>query len=231
MVMSLTTPTPRSSGGDARPHRGRERNRAAIVLAGLKLFEEDRLVDSSIEEIIASTGLAKATFYNHFADKEDLFAAIVEYVRKDQRDEILRSVEELDDPARHMARAFCVAFRYRLEHPGRDRVLERSAPPYTAASDPINSGIMGYVRDGLHRGRFILPSVEVGATAILGLMHSCSRATRSESGFVLLARAQQLGALMLRALGLSIAEADLIAAQEADIVFNGALFAPQDASE
>jgi len=212
-------PEPRATAGEARPHRGRDRNRAAFVAAGLALLEKNALADIGVDDIARLAGLAKATFYNHFADKDELAAAVVEHVRFDQRALILRHVEKIDDAARSLARAFCVALRYRLDHPGRARLLEQSAPPYKAAVDPINSGVTRHVRAGLHEGRFTIPNVEVGVIAILGLMHGCSSFSEPESTFVYMMRAQQLSALMLRALGLPVAEAEKIAAQEADIAF------------
>jgi AcrR family transcriptional regulator len=56
---------------DARP--GRER----ILEHARALFLERGYVDVSMREIAEAAGLRKATIYHHFADKEELFTAIV----------------------------------------------------------------------------------------------------------------------------------------------------------
>jgi AcrR family transcriptional regulator len=64
-----TPPTDRSI--DSRP--GRER----ILEQARALFIERGYVDVSMREIAEAAGLRKATIYHHFADKEELFTAIV----------------------------------------------------------------------------------------------------------------------------------------------------------
>jgi AcrR family transcriptional regulator len=57
----------------ADPRPGRER----ILEQARALFIERGYVDVSMREIAEAAGLRKATIYHHFADKEELFTAIV----------------------------------------------------------------------------------------------------------------------------------------------------------
>jgi AcrR family transcriptional regulator len=72
--MALSDPAstaPTDTPPDLRP--GRER----ILEQARALFLERGYVDVSMREIAEAAGLRKATIYHHFADKEELFTAIV----------------------------------------------------------------------------------------------------------------------------------------------------------
>jgi AcrR family transcriptional regulator len=60
-----------------RSKRGRA-TRAALLQAGRRVLERDGFVDAKIADISAEAGVAVGSFYTHFRDKDDLFAALVE---------------------------------------------------------------------------------------------------------------------------------------------------------
>jgi len=61
----------------------REQVRAALAEAGLGLFAARGVAATSIEQIAAAAGVAKGTFYNYFATKEDLaLAALVPVLQR-----------------------------------------------------------------------------------------------------------------------------------------------------
>jgi len=51
--------------------------RAAILDAARQMFTRHDFVNASMDQIAASAGVSKLTVYNHFGDKETLFAAVV----------------------------------------------------------------------------------------------------------------------------------------------------------
>jgi AcrR family transcriptional regulator len=51
--------------------------RAAIARAALELFVREGYERASVDAIAAEAGVSKRTVYNHFADKEQLFLAVV----------------------------------------------------------------------------------------------------------------------------------------------------------
>ncbi|ACQ80560.1 transcriptional regulator, TetR family [Beutenbergia cavernae DSM 12333] len=53
------------------------RTRFAIVAAGTDLFLERGYVGTSLDEVAARAGVAKRSVYNNYADKEELFRAVV----------------------------------------------------------------------------------------------------------------------------------------------------------
>lgn len=57
--------------------RKRISTRRELVFAGRKLFSQEGIYDSRIEDITKHAGIAKGTLYLHFRNKEDLVLAVV----------------------------------------------------------------------------------------------------------------------------------------------------------
>lgn len=60
-----------------RREQKRSSTRRELLLAGRKLFSEEGLYDSRIEDIAEHAGIAKGTLYLYFRSKEDLVKAVV----------------------------------------------------------------------------------------------------------------------------------------------------------
>ena len=90
-MVSRSAGHPRSGRG--RPIGGSERKRAAITTAALRLFERDGFARTSVDAIAAEAGVSKRTIYNHYADKESLFLAVV----RDTYSSLIEAVTTLMD--------------------------------------------------------------------------------------------------------------------------------------
>ncbi|MFL6052482.1 MAG: TetR/AcrR family transcriptional regulator [Actinoallomurus sp.] len=55
-----------------------ERTRAALLTAARELFEERGFLDAKISEICERAGVAYGSFYTHFADKDAVFAELID---------------------------------------------------------------------------------------------------------------------------------------------------------
>ncbi len=185
------------------------------------------LAELSVDALVAAANVAKATFYNHFVDKEQLAHALIETLRLELRQLLLAELTGLDDPARRIARGFCIAIRFRRREPGRTTLLARSTVLAAAVDDPLNAGIVGEITQGLAQGRFHLPTIASGVVFTLALLQACfMRQDETADSFGTAAGAAHLATLVLRGLGLDDAEAELIAAQEADAVLREPLSGP-----
>jgi AcrR family transcriptional regulator len=69
---------------EARSPRGR-RTRAALVVAGRRVFERDGFIEARITDIAAGAGVSHGTFYTYFAGKEEIFREIVSEVQAEMR--------------------------------------------------------------------------------------------------------------------------------------------------
>jgi len=212
-IGSSTDRNPKIRGGR------RDRTRQALIDAGERLIAKSSVSAVSIDEIVAEANVAKGTFYNHFADKDELFTAIVDFVREEVHSHITEETKALTDPARKIARSFCVGLRYQLDHRERVLFLMHSRFSVRPLQDPVETGIVAYVSEGIASGRFHLATTEAGVLLTHGLSGAAYAYSFDEpDAFATIARAQQLSALLLRGLGLPIQESDAIAAQEADLV-------------
>jgi AcrR family transcriptional regulator len=83
-------------GGD--PGEGRSaRKRRAILDAATEVFLGKGYLGASMDEIAALAAVSKQTVYKHFADKERLFAEIVESTVDEVSDRVLAEVLDLAD--------------------------------------------------------------------------------------------------------------------------------------
>jgi AcrR family transcriptional regulator len=62
--------------GRARRTSGRDETRAAIVDTALRLFDERGYVGVRVEDIAREAGVSRATFYKHFAEREEILGEL-----------------------------------------------------------------------------------------------------------------------------------------------------------
>jgi AcrR family transcriptional regulator len=62
--------------GRARRTSGRDETRAAIVDTALRLFDERGYIGVRVEDIAREAGVSRATFYKHFAEREEILAEL-----------------------------------------------------------------------------------------------------------------------------------------------------------
>ena len=60
-----------------------EATRDALIEAARSLFGERGFSGTSLDEIVRAAGVTKGALYHHFSDKETLFAAVTEAVKRD----------------------------------------------------------------------------------------------------------------------------------------------------
>ena len=59
------------------------KNRKAIIEAGIRIFIDKGVSETTVRDIIRSTGLASGTFYNYFNSKEEVLVAIFDDFAKE----------------------------------------------------------------------------------------------------------------------------------------------------
>jgi AcrR family transcriptional regulator len=194
-----------------------DKTRAALVAAGRQLFSKQPVEAVTIDDIVRAAKVGKGSFYNHFADRDALLRAISSEIRASVEHAVDLANTGVDDSARRVARAMCVYFRCAVDDPERARVLARIQSGVTSLAAPLNRGLVDDIAQGLSAGRFSVATLEAGVLCVLGVTQiALVRVLENPASGVVVALAQQMCALTLRALGLAAADADRIAAQASD---------------
>lgn len=80
------TSTPDAPRADAPRPRRPQATKRALVSAARSLFGERGYAGTSVDEVVRVAGVTKGALYHHFRDKDDLFRAVVEEVKREVTD-------------------------------------------------------------------------------------------------------------------------------------------------
>jgi AcrR family transcriptional regulator len=175
-------------------------------VAAQKLIATGRAT-ASIQEITELAGIGFGSFYNHFATKDDLFAAAVADALDRQAEARDRAVVGLTDPAEIFARSFRTLGRLQRAQPQIVKVLLNSGAAIMSSHVGLRERALADIRQGAETGRFLVPDAETAlmlvAGALLGLLQLLDSRPELDDG-----RASDDAAeLVLQMLGVSTAEA------------------------
>lgn len=117
-----------------------EATRADLIAAARKLFIEKSYAETGTPEIVAAAGVTRGALYHHFADKQALFAAVVEQ----EAEAVAAEIDRASPPslfARDALIAGSDAYLAAMRLPGRTRLLLLDGPAVLgrAAMDMIDN--------------------------------------------------------------------------------------------
>jgi AcrR family transcriptional regulator len=75
--------------------------RSALLLAARPLFADEGFAAVATEAIVRAAGVTRGALYHQFADKTELFAAVVEAVEQDVMAQIMRRLTQETDGSDH----------------------------------------------------------------------------------------------------------------------------------
>ncbi len=135
-----------------------ERTRAALIQAARAAFATDGYATTSTPRIAEQANVSRGALYHHFANKADLFRAVVEHEQANVAAEILRATTPLTNPIDALA-AGTDAFLNAMRDTGRRRILLVDGPailgPATMREiDQQHAGrtLAGGIREAIERG-------------------------------------------------------------------------------
>jgi AcrR family transcriptional regulator len=86
------------------PARSGERTREALLDAGVAVAEEHGLAGLSVNRVVAAAGVAKGTFYVHFADRAAFVDALHERFHERVREAVAVAIDGVQPGSERLAR-------------------------------------------------------------------------------------------------------------------------------
>jgi len=159
----------KASSSPANPSPRAARTRAALIAAGFELLVERPIDAIPIDDVVAKAGVAKGSFFNHFADKQDFANAIATEVRLEVEALITKANDGVANPVERIAGGMRVAAEFAMAQPKRSAVLLRSQGSSTARAHPLNRGVVGDFEAACQQGLLRPEAQESGVLYWLGL--------------------------------------------------------------
>jgi AcrR family transcriptional regulator len=115
--------------------------RALIERTGTELFAAKGYDAVSMAEVAAAADIAKATLYEHFPAKRDLFSHLLQSAAEEMVDHMARQVDgNYGDPVEHFRQSAIAFFKFVRERPFAWRMLFQ-APPAEGELAPLARAI------------------------------------------------------------------------------------------
>jgi AcrR family transcriptional regulator len=200
--------TPRASRLDRR----KARTRQALIDAAVQLIAEGRGDRASIQEITEAADIGFGSFYNHFDNKDQLFATASAEVMERWGQLIDAACAGIADPAEVFATSFRISGRLGWTHPDMARFLTGTGLNVLDAPTGLAPRALRDIKAGQAAGRFTVMDAEVALSAVagglLGLLGQLERRPEDTDEAIV----DQLAEAILRMLGVPAADAARIAA-------------------
>ena len=157
-----------------RGHKKKSRTRIQLLDAALGVLAESG-EGFSIADVVSRAGVSHGTFYNYFADRDSLMAALGGYVVERFAAVAAREVDE-SDPARRFAQISARALAIAVTSPNLVRVALRVEVAQRAL---LLDGPLAYLRedilDGARIGRFLETPDDAAIDVVVGALLLAAR--------------------------------------------------------
>lgn len=202
----------------ASAHPRAARTRSALIAAGFDLLVERPIDAIAIDEVVARAGVAKGSFFNHFADKQAFARAIADEVRHEVEALVTAANTGIADPVERIAGGMRVVARFALTQPRRTMVLLRSQGSSTSPTHPLNKGLRDDMAAAAAQGLVLPDAREHGVLYWLGLCQILMVSLVEQPPGDAAARVAAMLRLGLAGLGIAPAVAAAIAARQAALI-------------
>ena len=151
--------------------RRRAQTRTRIVTAALEVFAEKGPDVPVIDDFIQAAGVARGTFYNHFASTEELLDAASRMLEDNVMRWTLAAVGEINDPALR----FATGVRLWLRWSQADKVGCGFVVRSRFRGPLVERQLAADLKDGLDAGKFRFASVQVARDLSIGTILEAMR--------------------------------------------------------
>lgn len=159
--------------------RNRIRNRHAILTAARECFRDQGYDNTTIRDIVRSTGLAAGTFYNYFSSKQDIFSALLADFLASLNESLRELRRQADSAESFIHNTYLAVFRSTASDP---MVYELAHRNEHAVNELFGSDLLGLAIESLENDltlaveRGFLPEIDIEylAAAFFGVGYEMS---------------------------------------------------------
>lgn len=155
-------------------------SREKVLMAAQQLIVDHGFVDFSMRELAEESGLAKATIYHHFPDKETICRHVIENELESLRDRIVKAANSEAEPAARIDAIIQQLFGPEVERriavlmtvrelPGLGMHLHEIVAKYRL---DLIAPIAEVIQDGIDKGVFRPVNVDLTVLSLMGIMQS-----------------------------------------------------------
>lgn len=142
----------------------RARTRGQIIGTAMAVFAEKGPDAPVIDDFIRAAGVARGTFYNHFASTQELLAAVTSTLEDNVMRSTLSAIGQIEDPALR----FATGVRLWLRWAQSDEVGCGFVVRSRFRGPLVEQQLATDLKDGLEAGKFTFASVETARDLVVG---------------------------------------------------------------
>jgi len=146
--------SPTASPAPNRTDRRRAETRARLLAAARELFAEQGVGATRTGEITERADVAAGSFYNHFADKNEIVEALLAEIAEEQGALVDELTREIEDPAAVVAYAHRHFVRLADSDPGFGQLVVRLDASHRLLSQALGPRALRDIQAGIDAGRF-----------------------------------------------------------------------------
>lgn len=188
----------------------KERTRAALVDAAVRVVAEKGMEALKISDITAAAEMANGTFYNHFHDKDEILREAAYGIAVEISRQLDAGMEGIDDAALRVATATTRFIEIAVDSPDWAAVLLGSVDHVPQLNDDVDAYLRSDLELGVTQGKFDVEVTRFLVDQIMALIGAALRTQLKSGADVDVTR--QVCENILRLLGLTPAKARKIVA-------------------
>jgi AcrR family transcriptional regulator len=209
---------------EPRGARRKRETRERLLDAAFRLMAERGRDGVAIQEITEAADVGAGSFYNHFESKEDIYLALIASMFEEYGATLDRRVAGLSDPAEIVAASVRHTVRRAAREPLWGRLLIREGLSGSGPTRGLGMRLLRDVQGGMAAGRFKVADPMISYLAVGGAVMAAvsaaveldkagpaERMAASTVGLSSSDLAERIAAVVLRMLGLTQAQSELIA--------------------
>lgn len=189
----------------------RQKTRTQLIVAAREVMGRQGGDGATVSDIIATAGLGKGSFYNHFDDKEALLHAVMDDTIALFAVQILSLTDAMINPVEILAVSIRHFVRLSTQQPEVGRFITRGAAGRNLAEAHIGPWVYRDVQRGIDSGDFSCTDLTLFAAILAGSAESVVRGILDQR--LSADAAAQLACAMLQVLGVPPSRAQNICQQ------------------